>query len=80
LFYHNGYPFVVKQIAGLIARRIVCWLTGSELVEKGERLGLIQFGSRVDMSMPETLVTLQVKEGDKVKGGTSVVAYLKEGK
>ena len=75
---HKGHPFVVKQIAGLIARRIVCWLTGKEMVERGERLGLIQFGSRVDLTMPESLVTLKVKEGDKVKGGSSIVAYLKE--
>lgn len=78
LIYHEGHPFVVKQIAGLIARRIVCWLAGSETVEKGDRFGLIQFGSRVDVIMPETLVTLNVEEGDKVKGGSSIIAYLKE--
>ncbi len=74
---HDGQPFVVKQIAGLIARRIVCWLNGTETVEKGERFGLIQFGSRVDISMPENLVTLNIKKGDKVKGAISIIGYLK---
>lgn len=75
--YHNGQLFVVKQMAGLIARRIVCWLRESDEVQKGERLGLIQFGSRVDLLMPENSVKLEGREGDKVKGGLTVLGYLK---
>lgn len=63
---------VYKQIAGLIARRIVFWKREGEAVEKGERVGLIQFGSRVDILLPSS-VTVLVKKGDRVKGGESVI-------
>lgn len=66
----------VRQIAGLIARRIVCSKRVGDVVDKGERFGLIKFGSRVDIFFgPEW--ELSVKPGDKVKGGSSVVAALR---
>jgi phosphatidylserine decarboxylase len=64
---------VIKQIAGLVARRIVCNKNVGDRVEKGERFGLIKFGSRMDMFLgPEWSVT--VRPGDRVKGGSSIVA------
>lgn len=71
----DGKKIVCIQIAGLIARRIVCWVVPGEQVAKGERFGLIRFGSRVDLFVPrETTVT--VKVGDSVKGGTSIIGEL----
>lgn len=64
---------VFKQIAGLIARRVVCWKKAGDVVQRGERIGLVRFGSRVDLWVPrdaEILVAL----GDNVKGGSSVLA------
>ncbi|NIO10678.1 MAG: phosphatidylserine decarboxylase family protein, partial [Deltaproteobacteria bacterium] len=63
------------QIAGLIARRIVCWASAGEQVGKGERYGLIRFGSRMDVYLPRESV-VKVKVGDWVKGGASVLAEL----
>ncbi len=64
---------VVKQIAGLVARRIVCHKKAGDEVTKGERFGLIKFGSRVDVFLgPEW--ELLVQPGDKVAGGSSVLA------
>ena len=65
-----------SQIAGILARRIVCWKARGDRVVKGERVGLIKFGSRVDLFLPET-VQLMVKEGDHVKGGSSVIGRFK---
>ena len=64
-----------KQIAGLLARRIVCNLKVGDRVERGARMGLIKFGSRVDVLMPAEAV-LRVKVGDRVKGGNSVLAVM----
>ncbi len=67
----------VKQIVGLIARRIVCnTLEGDEAV-KGERYGLIRFGSRMDVTLPAT-ATVDVKLKDKVHGGSSIIAHMKD--
>jgi phosphatidylserine decarboxylase len=63
-----------KQIAGLIARRVVCWKKSGDLVARGERIGLVRFGSRADLWLPRDSELL-VKVGDHVKGGSSVVAY-----
>ena len=71
----EGQTVVFKQIAGLLARRIVFTKKVSDQVERGERVGLIKFGSRVDVLVPAS-GTIQVKVGDKVKGGSSVLAYL----
>ena len=65
----------VVQIAGLIARRIVCRAQAGDRFERGERFGLIKFGSRVDLYLPET-IELRVQVGDRVRGGSSVIARL----
>jgi phosphatidylserine decarboxylase len=63
---------IVKQIAGLIARRVVCWKEPGNPVERGELIGLIRFGSRVDILLPKD-VRLRVRVGEHVKGGSSIV-------
>jgi phosphatidylserine decarboxylase len=69
----DGTRVVFKQIAGLIARRIVCYKKPGDIVDKGERIGLIKFGSRVDIFLgPEWKVT--VREGERVSAGSSVIA------
>jgi phosphatidylserine decarboxylase len=67
---------VMKQIAGLIARRVVCWKKTGQKMERGEVIGLIRFGSRVDLLLPEN-ANVVVCVGDRVKGGSSVIAELK---
>lgn len=64
---------VFKQIAGLIARRVVSWKKQGEQVVRGERIGLVRFGSRVDVWLPWG-VEILVKVGESVKGGSSVIA------
>lgn len=67
---------LVKQIAGLIARRIVCYAKPGDTVKTGERYGLIRFGSRVDLFLPKD-AELKVKPGDRVSGARDVIAVLK---
>jgi phosphatidylserine decarboxylase len=69
----DGTKILCVQIAGLIARRIVSWVVPGEQVEKGERFGLIRFGSRMDVYLPEAS-TIRVQVGSKVKGGSSILA------
>jgi phosphatidylserine decarboxylase len=64
---------VFKQIAGLIARRVVSWKKTGEKVARGERIGLVRFGSRVDLWVPKEAEIL-VRVGENVKGGSSVLA------
>ncbi len=71
----DGHTVVFKQIAGLLARRIVFNPKVGDRVRRGERIGLIKFGSRVDVLL-DSSATLQIKVGDRVKGGSSVLAYL----
>ena len=71
----DGRALWAVQIAGLIARRIVCWLNVGTPVKKGERFGLIRFGSRVDIYLPEDS-KISVKLGDKVKAGETPLGYL----
>lgn len=69
----------IKQISGAIARRIVCWLRPHEDVRAGERLGMIKFGSRTEVSVPAELVEeALVKVGDRVRGGSTVLLRLKK--
>lgn len=69
----NKYATVVfKQIAGLIARRIVFWKQKGDQVLLGERVGLIKFGSRVDIILPPQ-VTVVARRGERVKGGISII-------
>jgi phosphatidylserine decarboxylase len=72
----EGHAVVFKQIAGLLARRIVFTKKVGDRVERGERIGLIKFGSRVDVLL-EPSATPQIKVGDRVKGGATVLAYLR---
>ena len=65
---------VFKQIAGLIARRVVCWKKTGDGVARGERIGLVRFGSRADLWLPRDAEIL-AKVGDNVKGGSSILAY-----
>ncbi len=69
----------VKQIAGALARRIVCWVRPGEPVQAGERFGMIKFGSRTDLLLPagET-ASVHVQVGDKVKGGSTLLLRLKQ--
>jgi phosphatidylserine decarboxylase len=67
---------LVKQIAGLIARRIVCYARPGDTVKTGERYGLIRFGSRVDIFLPKT-AEIKVKLGDRVRGAQDVIGVLK---
>ena len=74
---NNGHvTILVKQIAGLIARRIVCWAKEGDEFERGQRYGLIRFGSRMDVFVPEG-THIKVKVGDIVNGGSSIIGYLK---
>jgi phosphatidylserine decarboxylase len=66
---------VCTQIAGIVARRIVCWKHTGDAVELGERFGMIKFSSRTDLLMPPE-VTVVVKIGDRVRGGETVIARL----
>jgi phosphatidylserine decarboxylase len=71
----QGHQVLCVQVAGLIARRIVSWLTPGEQVVRGERFGLIRFGSRMDTFLPIGS-QVRVKAGDRVKGGASILAEL----
>jgi len=66
---------VCKQIAGVLARRIVCWKRAGDRVVLGERFGLIRFGSRTDLILPPE-VEIAVKVGDKVRGGVTIIGRL----
>jgi phosphatidylserine decarboxylase len=71
----QGKPLAFVQIAGLIARRIVCWLEPGDELIRGSRFGLIRFGSRVDLYLPLETEVL-IKEGDKVRAGETVLGSL----
>ena len=66
---------LVRQISGAIARRIVCGIRENDVVEKGQRVGMIKFGSRTELYVPRrSLAEVTVKVGDKVKGGETIIA------
>ena len=67
---------VCKQIAGILARRIVCWKRVGERVNLGERFGLIKFSSRTDVLLPASVEVL-VAEGARVKGGTTIIGRIR---
>ena len=69
----RGEKIGVRLIAGLIARRIVPWLKENDVVQRGDRISLIQFGSRVEVSLPRQ-AKIKVKLGDRVVGGQTVIA------
>ena len=71
---NNGtYDYFVVQIAGLIARRIICNVNKNQDIKKGERIGIIKFGSRVDLYLPKSNKVL-VSKGQKVIGGETIIS------
>jgi phosphatidylserine decarboxylase len=71
----SGHRLGVVQIAGLVARRILCWKKAGERVEAGERFGMIRFGSRLDVYLPEGSL-VAVSEGQRAIAGETVLAFL----
>ncbi|MBV8631041.1 MAG: phosphatidylserine decarboxylase family protein [Silvibacterium sp.] len=71
----EGYTVAFKQIAGLLARRIVFNPAPGTRLERGQRIGMIKFGSRVDVLLPGN-AQLQVRRGDRVKGGSTILANI----
>ena len=72
----KGFRVTVTQIAGILARRIVSWVTLDDNMEKGQVYGLIKFGSCTEQVVPDSVEVL-VKKGDKVRGGESVLGRIK---
>ena len=72
----KGQRVLCVQVAGYVARRIVTWLRPGERVARGERYGLIRFGSRTDLVMPKG-TEIRVRVGDRVKGGETIMGVLK---
>ena len=70
---------VCKQIAGVLARRIVCWKRAGDRVSLGERIGLIKFSSRTDLVLPPE-VEVRLRVGARVRGGTSIVGSIRDGR
>ena len=78
VFDDNKLAVAVRQISGAIARRIVCPVQPGRKLKKGEIYGMIKFGSRTELYLPVGRAELSVKVGDKVRGGSSVIATLTE--
>ena len=75
----NSLKILVRQIAGIIAQRIVCDLETNQQVKKGERIGMIKFGSRTEVYIPKNKIErLEVKVNDTVKGGESIIGVYKK--
>ena len=72
----DGLTVRCTQIAGILARRIVCWKQTGDRVKCGERFGMIKFGSRTDLLMPP-LVDVVVREGMKVQGGVTIIGRIR---
>lgn len=70
---------LVKQIVGPIVRRVVYWLELGQQLAKGDRIGMMKFGSRLDMLFPKADIEVRVRKGEKVRAGETVVAVLKRG-
>ncbi len=73
----TGIQYLVRQIAGMLARRIVCYASEGKEVKQCDELGFIKFGSRLDLFLPQELQVL-VKPGDLVKGGVSKLAMIRK--
>jgi phosphatidylserine decarboxylase len=71
----KNFHYAVVQIAGLVARRIVCWAEKGDKIERGRRFGLIRFGSRVDIYLPQQM-QLEVRSGQRVRAGETVIGYI----
>lgn len=72
---HPKGDFVVKQIAGILARRVVSWVKPQDEISAGEKIGLIRFGSQVDLYVPNTAV-VKVKAGDDVVAGETIIGEI----
>jgi phosphatidylserine decarboxylase len=75
---HRGKTVVFRQIVGILARRVVCRVRSGDVVNAGQRVGIMKFGSRMDVFLPPEAV-LKVAVGDRVVGGMSVIATLDSG-
>lgn len=73
---HHGRTVVFRQVVGMLARRIVCRVQPGDTLERGQRVGLMKFGSRMDVFLPPE-ATLRVAVGDRVVGGETVLAILR---
>ena len=73
---HRGQTIVARQVVGILARRVVCRVQSGADVRAGDRFGIMKFGSRMDVFVPET-ATLTVTVGDAVRGGETVIAVLR---
>jgi phosphatidylserine decarboxylase len=71
----KNFRYAVVQVAGLLARNIVCWIEKGDSVVRGKRFGMIRFGSRVDIYLPQN-IQVEVRSGQKVKAGESIIGYL----
>jgi len=72
---HDGRPIVVRQVVGVLARRIVCRIVPGQMLQRGERIGLMKFGSRMDVFLP-TDAQILVQPGQQVVAGETVLAHL----
>jgi phosphatidylserine decarboxylase len=72
----DDVTIVCKQIAGVLARRIVCWKKQGDQVALGERIGLIKFSSRTDLILPSN-VEINIQEGDRVRGGETIIGRIR---
>ena len=72
---HNGQPIIVRQVVGVLARRIVCRIKEGDTVQAGDRFGVMKFGSRMDIFVPAN-ASIAVRVNDKVVGGVTVIARL----
>jgi phosphatidylserine decarboxylase len=72
---HGGQTIVARQVVGILARRVVCRLQGEAVVRAGDRYGIMKFGSRMDVFMPES-AEIVVEVGDSVRGGETIIAVL----
>jgi phosphatidylserine decarboxylase len=74
---YRGRTIVVRQVVGILARRIVCRINEGDLVRRGQRIGLMKFGSRMDVFLPSD-ARLAVAPGERVVGGETVLAALED--
>ena len=72
---HGGQTVVFRQVVGVLARRVVCRIAPGVRVARGQRFGIMKFGSRMDVFLPES-ARLAVTAGQTVRGGETVVAHL----
>jgi phosphatidylserine decarboxylase len=71
----RNFRYAVVQVAGLVARKIVCWAEKGDTLARGSRFGLIRFGSRVDIYLPQQ-AQIEVRSGQRVRAGETVIGYI----